>query len=182
MQPQPLAALCHRRWAVPVLAELDRTGGARFTALARGLGISRESLRRTLDDLVDGGLVRRNPGHGHPLRPEYLPTAEGRRLGPACRKLVGALERLGAVDVGLRKWSLPVALALGHDARGFARVRARVGDITDRALAQALRALEDADLVRRRLLDARPPRTAYRLTRRARPLVPILEALHGGRR
>jgi DNA-binding HxlR family transcriptional regulator len=166
---------------VPVLAALTRARGAKFTTLVRTLGVGRESLRRTLEHLVARGWVRRNPGHGHPLRPEYVPTAAGRRLGAPCDRLVRTLRRLGAEDVALRKWSLPVALALGHEARRFSRVRARLGDITDRALALALRALEEADLVDRRLLDERPPRAAYRLTRRARPLVPILESLEEAR-
>ena len=43
-----LVALFHNRWSVPILAELHRQRGSRFVTLSRTLGLSRESLRRTL--------------------------------------------------------------------------------------------------------------------------------------
>ena len=57
-----LVALFHNRWSVPILAELHRQRGSRFVTLARTLGMSRESLRRTLAALIESGLVGRNPG------------------------------------------------------------------------------------------------------------------------
>src|SRR5947207_13068422 len=66
--------LFHHRWAVPVLAELRRERGSRFVTLANRIGVTRDSLRRTLSALIDDGLVERNPGYGHPLRPEYVLT------------------------------------------------------------------------------------------------------------
>ena len=53
----------------------------------------------------------RNPGYGHPLRPEYVLTPRGFRL-PACVRLVEALQRLDFEDGGLKKWSIPVLLEL----------------------------------------------------------------------
>src|SRR4029079_6119097 len=71
-----LPNLLHNRWSVPVLAELARgdAGGGRFANLRRRLGVSGESRRRTLATLVEAGLVARNPGHGHPLRADYVLT------------------------------------------------------------------------------------------------------------
>ena len=69
-----LVALCHHRWSLPVLAEIGRTRGTRFATLTGRLGVTGESLRRTLAYLQEEGLVERNPGYGHPLRPEYLLT------------------------------------------------------------------------------------------------------------
>jgi len=43
-----LVGLFHNRWSVPILAELRRQRGTRFVTLARTLGVSGESLRRTL--------------------------------------------------------------------------------------------------------------------------------------
>ena len=90
-----LAALLHHRWSVPVLAALLEGSGAKFVTLARRLDLSRDSLRRTLDVLIAQRWVMRNPGHGHPMRPEYLLTAAGARIAPWCHGLLRALSRLG---------------------------------------------------------------------------------------
>lgn len=160
--------LFHHRWAVPILAELDSGSASRFVTLARRLGLSRESLRQTLAALIDAGLVKRNPGYGHPLRPEYLLTAEGRRVAPHCARLVDALRREDLVDVGLKKWSVPVLLALERERR-FGELRDRL-QASPRALTLALKELAEAGLVERRVHDGFPPSSSYRLTPRARKL------------
>ena len=173
-----LPRLFHYRWAVPTLAALEQFGGgAKFITLQKELLASRDSLKRTLTALIDAGLVVRNPGYGHPLRPEYLLTLSGRILAPACRALVETLRRLEIEDVGLRKWSLPLAHALATTGGRFNNVRQALGDVTPRALAQALRDLQDAGLVQRRLIDDNPPRTEYELTPRGRRLTPVVTAL-----
>ncbi len=159
--------LFHHRWAVPVLAELSDSPG-RFVTLARALGLSRESLRQTLAALIAEGLVERNPGYGHPLRPEYLLTERGRAVAPACARLVAELRRQGAFDVGLRKWSMPVLLALDEERR-FGELRVALGT-SPRALTLALKELGEAGLVERRVHDAFPPTTSYRTTGRATKL------------
>ena len=45
--------------------------------LAR-LGLSRSMLTASLTQLIEAGWLQRNPGHGHPLRPEYVLTDAGR--------------------------------------------------------------------------------------------------------
>ena len=136
MSIELLIGLFHYRWSPLVLAELERQHGSRFVALARGLGVGRDSLRRTLDSLVQLGLVARNPGHGHPLRPEYVLTDEGRSVARRCSRLVALLD--GHADVALRKWSLPVLVALDAPSR-FSELRLRLPGVTARALAIALK-------------------------------------------
>jgi DNA-binding HxlR family transcriptional regulator len=174
-----LAQLLHHRWSAPVLAELHRRRGARFVALERQLGISRESLRTTLAALLDSGLVLRNPGYGHPLRPEYLLTDEGARLAPTLDRLLAVLADVGAERVGLKKWSMPVVGALANGPRRFSELRDDLMDVTPRALVLALKDLEAAGLVARRVTSDYPPATVYRLTAAGsrvasalRPLVP----------
>lgn len=155
-----LAALCHHRWSLPVLAEIGRTRGSRFATLTGRLGVTGESLRRTLAYLQEEGLATRNTGYGHPLRPEYLLTPRGRKLVPRISKLLAALA--GHEDVGLKKWSLPVLAELSEPRR-FSELRARLA-VGPRALALALQDLESASLVRRTVTDDRPPQTRYEVT------------------
>lgn len=161
--PTPeLVELFHHRWAAPALALLDARGGARFVELQRKLGVTRESLRRALDALVGLGYVRRNEGYGHPLRPEYLITEGGRAAARLAVRVSGSSAR----ETLLRKWSVPVLAAL-DEPRRFSELRASLPGVTPRALALALRDLEDARLVRRDVRPTRPPSTVYRTTRRA---------------
>jgi DNA-binding HxlR family transcriptional regulator len=173
-----LESFFHHRWAVPILAELERTRGARFVTLAHRLGLSRESLTRTLSALVQAGLVERNPGYGHPLRPEYILTGDGKRLGPHAVALADALSTLELSDVGLRKWSMPVVLALSPGGgRRFSELRVALPASTPRAMTSALKDLAGAGLVERTVTDDFPPATVYRLTPRADPIAVAVRAL-----
>jgi DNA-binding HxlR family transcriptional regulator len=162
-----LVALCHHRWSLPVLAEIGRTGGSRFATLTGRLGVTGESLRRTLSYLQDEGLVERNPGYGHPLRAEYVLTPQGRALAPPARRLHALLA--GREDVALKKWSLPILAEL-DEPRRFSELRTAL-PVTARGLALALKDLEDAGLVRRTVIDDRPPQTRYEAARAAHAIV-----------
>jgi len=83
-------------------------GGAKFITLAHALGVSRASLSATLNHLIALGLVRRNPGHGHPMRPEYLLTDAGAALARHCAALDRPVARNGGPDLAYRKWTLPL--------------------------------------------------------------------------
>ncbi len=177
--PGRLLALVHYRWAAPVLAEIHRGGGSRFVTLANRLGMSRDSLRRTLAWLIETGWVMRNPGYGHPMRPEYVLTAAGRRVAPWCVRLMGVLRALRAENAALRKWSLPVAFVIRGGPCRFSELRARFPEVTPRALALTLKTLEKDGLVERVVVNGYPPRTSYRLAPRARRLGPLLEGFPG---
>ena len=171
MSIEELIALCHHRWSPPVLAELGRTRGARFVVLMNRLGVGRASLQRALAALVELGLVRRNPGYGHPLRPEYVLTPEGEEAAARCARLLAAVD--GKAGVLLRKWSLPVLAALRGNTR-FSELREALPGITARALALALKDLERAGLVTRRVEETYPPSTVYAATAEAARLQRIL--------
>ena len=156
MSIEDLIRIFHHRWAAPVLAELERSRGTRFVFLARSLGVTNESLRRTLDALIELGLVQRNPGYGHPLRPEYLLTEEGRLAAPTCRRLLAA----SASVAELRKWSIPALAVLGTERR-FSELRALLPGVTPRSLALALKDLQQAGLATRRVTPDYPPSTVY---------------------
>lgn len=175
MSSATTADLFHHRWAVPILAELRRARGSRFVALANRLSIGRDSLTRTLAALVSGGLVMRNPGYGHPLRPEYVLSEEGERVAAVCERLLSKLDGVGGI--ALRKWSMPVVRALGSKPLRFSELQTALPGVTSRALALALKDLQGAGLVERLVTDDYPPGTLYRLTRSARPLARVLAAL-----
>jgi DNA-binding HxlR family transcriptional regulator len=161
MSTTSLIELFHHRWAAPALALLADREGARFVELQRKLDVGHDSLRRAIDALIVLGYVRRNEGYGHPLRPEYVNTPAGRAEAP----LAARVSRAATRDTLLRKWSVPV-LAQLNEPRRFSELRAALAGVTPRALALALRDLEEARLVRREVLPTRPPSTVYRATRR----------------
>ncbi len=171
----------HRRWTVPVLVELHRARGAKFVTLHNRLGVSRAILRATLDDLIAEGWVLRNPGHGHPMRPEYILTAAGARLAPCLGRLLGTVRRLDIEPIAFRKWTLPVTWALGETPHRFGELRHELGGITPRALTLSLKDMESGGLVQRDVFEDYPPVTSYSLDRRARPvyraLVPLAQAV-----
>lgn len=169
-----LVELSHHRWTLPVLAEIERTKGSRFATLSGRLGVSGESLRRTLGWLVEAGLVERNPGYGHPLRPEYVFTRRGARIGPQAQELLEALR--GHEDVGLKKWSLPVLAELDGPRR-FSELRAALPDATPRALTIALKDLQSAALVSRCVVADYPPAVVYETTREGRRIGAAARAL-----
>jgi DNA-binding HxlR family transcriptional regulator len=168
-QIRVLRQLLDHRWSIAVLAELDGAAGARFVPLAHRVGAGRQSVRRSLDALIEAGLVRPNPGYGHPSRPEYLLTDQGRRVAPACRAVLRALEREGVDEVGLRRWTLPVLMSLGRGRR-FSELKELLPSVTGAALADALKELAAAGLVARTVHDAFPPHTLYRSTARGRAI------------
>ena len=175
---QTLIRLLHFRWTVPALAAFaECRGQAKFVTLQRKLGVGRSSLQRTLASLIEAGLVRRNEGYGHPMRPEYLLTDSGRRVAAASAGLMAQLQRLGIQDLALRKWSLPVVHVVERAGGRFNRLRYLLGEITPRALAQALADLQAAGLVERELVDGRPPRAEYRLTDDGRRVTELAIAL-----
>jgi DNA-binding HxlR family transcriptional regulator len=177
-----LISLFHRRWAVPLLAELHRLRGAKFVTLVNRLGASAGSVRQTLGHLIEHGLVKRNPGYGHPLRPEYLLTGDGAQVGPACSRLAEQIEARDLADMALRKWSMPILHALGGGAMRFAALRESLPGVTDRALTLGLKDLLGSDLVERAVVDEFPPTTEYRARPSARGFLTLLRQLESALR
>ena len=143
---EPLLDLVHFRWALPILAELQRNNGCKFVTLVMRLKLSKDALSRTLTALIEQGLVMRNPGYGHPLRPEYILTTAGQQIGMQVLELMQTLERLEVTDVALKKWSLPILVIL-QDHKRFTDMIERLPGLTTRALAISLRELEQAKLL-----------------------------------
>lgn len=173
-----LAELCRHRWALPVLAELQRRGGgARLAEMAESLEASRGGLRQAVDALIRLRLVARNVGHGHPLRPEFMLTARGERLAVPAKGIVLLARRWSIEDEVFRRWPLPVVYGLGESGARFSELRNRLPGITDRALSLTLQLLDVSRLARRIVHTDRPPSVEYAPTDRAIRLRPLVRQL-----
>ena len=159
-----LSDLGRYRWTVPMMALIAEGRGARFGALEHRLGLPRESLSRTLEAAVAAGWIVRNPGHGHPLRPEYVPTAQGLRIAEACRTIAAAQTELGLSPDALSRWSLPILRLIADGNSRFNMIARKLEEASPRAMTASLRGLVEIELVDRRLIDGFPPTSDYRLT------------------
>lgn len=183
VQTRPPSPWFAHKWAGPALVELDEANGLKFVALQRTLNVTQRALRATLDHLLDHGYVARNPGHGHPLRPEYLVTPEGRRWARRYRALWRLALAHRVQSVLLLRWALPVLNALDEDSRRYSELRATLRPATDRALSATLRQLVWAGLVARTVGEDYPPATFYALTELGQHFrEAVKDALGGGQR
>jgi len=125
-----------RAWTIPILAHLHAGVAGRQAPLLAATGASRTAFAQSMDHLIEIGLLERNPGHGHPLRPEFRLTA------------------LGITAV-------PVLTAL-HTPRRFNDIKRDLPSITDRALSQSLKTMEVKSWVSRHVDEtSRPPKPVY---------------------
>lgn len=159
-----LRRLIGSRWFVPLLALASGEEGVRSAALVARLGISRSMLAGALDQLLSRGWLMRNPGHGHPLRPEYVLTEAGRPVGAWCERVMEEKRRLGLDRARLGRWALPLVGRLDRRWERFSWLEAQLSPISPRSLSLALKQLLDLGLADRRLEDAFPPRPLYGLT------------------
>lgn len=169
--PDPLLIqLGSHRWLVPLLADLAAHKGARFVELVHRLALSRDSLARTLDAAAAIGWVRRNPGHGHPLRPEYILTEAGEAAAARAATIADVQSAIGLRPGATTRWSLPLVAGIGAGHDRFNALSRLLAPATPRALSQGLSALGKQGLVMREVLDLRPPASRYGLTRSGRLL------------
>jgi DNA-binding HxlR family transcriptional regulator len=75
------------------------------------------------------------------------------------------------------RWTVSILWASYEGASRFNEFKQAVGEIPPRTLAQRLVELEQAGVLERVVLDARPPRVEYRLTPEGRSLRVVVDAL-----
>jgi DNA-binding HxlR family transcriptional regulator len=163
-----LAQLGRHRWAVALLALLAERKGARFVELLNGLNTNRESLARTLEGCTASGWVMRNPGYGHPLRPEYILTESGWRIAHLCQSIEAARQKIGLAPASLSRWSLPVVYTIDKGSNRFQKISDGIIGTNPRALTQSLKSLVTQELVTRTVIDEYPPLPEYRLSNNGR--------------
>jgi DNA-binding HxlR family transcriptional regulator len=76
-----------------------------------------------------------------------------------------------------RRWVVLVLWASYEGATRFNEFKQALGTIPPRTLAQRLVELEEAGVLERRVIDARPPRVEYRLTDEGRRLKHVVDAV-----
>ncbi|WP_341785784.1 helix-turn-helix domain-containing protein [Shimia isoporae] len=113
-----------------------------------------------MDHLINLGLLERNPGYGHPLRPEFRLT----QIGVPAAKLASQINGVSQdedQDLLRRSWTLPV-LATLHRPRHFIEIKRDLPPISDRALSQSLKTMEARHWIHRHIDEhMRPPRSQY---------------------
>ena len=76
-----------------------------------------------------------------------------------------------------RRWTVSILYVSHGGAVRFNEFLQALGSIPPATLAQRLADLEEAGVLERRVIDARPPRVEYRLTDRGRKLRALVTAL-----
>lgn len=173
----PLIEIVHHRWNIPIIAELYRRSGAKFVTLANHLKVGRTSLSVSLKHLIELGVVRKNVGHGHPMRPEYLLTKRGLAIGSDCLSLLRIVRRRNEIDLAFRKWTLPLVAAIGQNNLRFNELRTALHDATPRAITIGLKSLLQQRWANRTLFDGYPPAAGYELRPKGKRILVCLNGL-----
>jgi DNA-binding HxlR family transcriptional regulator len=93
----------------------------------------------------------------------------------SCRPVPEEVRR--AAGLLERRWVVSILWASYEGAVRFNELKQAVGAIPPRTLVQRLVELEEAGMLRRTVIDARPPRVEYRLTDEGRRLKLVVDAV-----
>lgn len=167
--------LFHYRWIIPVIDVLYRHDGAKFVTLLHELKISRSVLRSTLLKMAAGGFAIRNPGYGHPLRPEYILTDEGLRLGPFCAEMMICINENYGFHLFRSKWALQIINQCSRGEMRFSELKSALKPITSRALSWELKTLEAIGYLERKIVAGYPPLATYSLAKKAFPFKKVIK-------
>lgn len=156
-----LVNVSSKAWSLGILAAMGQGTPGRQASLLMATGAGRSAFAPSMQNLLNLELAQRRAGHGHPLRPEFELTEEGSNVAGFASLVLGATGCPSETTLLRKAWTLPVLAVLAEED-GFGEMRRRLAPITDRALSQALQALEHAGWVERNVdVSARPPRPYY---------------------
>ena len=157
-----LVKLTSRAWSLSILALLHSGVPGRQAPLLAATSASRTSFAASLEHLVQLGLLERNPGHGHPLRPEFRLTPAGIKAADCASRIVNAVPNDQEFTLLRRSWTVPI-LALTERPQRFSMMKSTLVSITDRALSTTLHRLEEKAWIQRDIdLSDRRPFPIYR--------------------
>jgi DNA-binding HxlR family transcriptional regulator len=93
----------------------------------------------------------------------------------SCRPVPEEVRR--AAGLLERRWVVSILWASSEGAVRFNELKQAVGSIPPRTLVQRLVELEEAGMLERTVIDARPPRVEYRLTDEGQRLKLVVDAV-----
>lgn len=161
MDISSLVKLTAKAWSLSILQSLHSGVPGRKAPLLVASGAGRTAFDQSLTHLIDLNLLERNPGHGHPLRPEFRLTDQGQQAARMAADIFDAAPRQPDRALLRRRWTVPI-LAVMPKAGQFGELKRALAPITDRALSQALKSLENVGWVSRQVdPGSRPPRALY---------------------
>lgn len=143
-----LVKLTSRAWSLNILALLHSGVPGRQAPLLEASGASRTSFAASLEHLVGLKLLERNPGHGHPLRPEFRLTATGVQAAEIASRIENVVPDQKEFALLRKSWTVPI-LALTATPQRFSVIRSDLVTITDRALSASLYQLEEREWIQR---------------------------------
>lgn len=161
MDIKNIVKITSRAWSLEILAMIYSGVPGRQAPLLSSIGANRTAFAKSLAHLVSLGLLERNPGHGHPLRPEYRLTLEGAKIAKVAGNIVDIVPSGEEFAVLRRTWTIPV-LAVVQTPRRFTEIKSELFSITDRALSKSLDQLQELKWLQREIdIEVRPPRPSY---------------------
>ena len=166
--------LCSRSWSIKSLALIARGCSPRVSPLSNAAGCGRTAMTASIQNLAELGLLERNPGYGHPLRPEFRLTDPGVALAKWALWLDNHAHTESDQSLIRSKWGLPVMSCINSTTR-FSHLRNELVPVTDRALSICLTNLTSANWISRRVSQENfPPLVHYDV---ANPGHPVRESL-----
>ena len=171
----PHIHLFHYRWAIPILAEILRNQGIKFIYLHKKLVVNKSVLSKTLQELIKNEYIIRNPGYGHPLRPEYILHQKSLSIAQSCLDLYNQLVDAEFLDLLKSKWNLPILSVLQLNQLRFSEIKQSLGNITSRSLILALKHLEEMDYLKRTVSYDYPPIVQYKTRKKTEVIISMLE-------
>ena len=166
MDTETLVKLTSRAWSLKILALLHAGVPGRQAPLLAATNASRTSFASSLEHLVQLRLLERNPGHGHPLRPEFRLTRNGVEIAETASRIAKAVPDDSEFALLRRSWTVPI-LAVTDTPQRFSAIKSELATITDRALSTSLHQLEAREWLQRDIVTSeRVPFPTYRAVNR----------------
>lgn len=156
------------------MAYLHGQNDPRVSPIAHHFSASRTSISGALQHLVELRFLRKNSGHGHPLRPAYALTPKGKAIAEWAAELDSFLEPIDW-KIARRAWALPILRETTPGSR-YGELRSKLTPVTDRALSVTLKKLSENHWLDRCVdINNSPPSVTYIPLGTGERLVPALK-------